>query len=178
MVENGCLDNGKEIDPSPDFFIGAAANPFVPPYDYRPYRLAKKVVAGARFNQTHLIYNVDCFCSYMKQVNDLSLAEQVYIFADVGPFESVRAAEYMANKVAGTDVPQALVERMAKMPKAAQPEEGIRICTEIIEQVREIPGVAVLHIMAVNWAESVLEIFFLLVSTPARSQERRKKASS
>ena len=133
MVENGCLDNGKEIDPSPDFFIGAAANPFVPPYDYRPYRLAKKVVAGARFNQTHLIYNVDCFCSYMKQVNDLSLAEQVYIFADVGPFESVRAAEYMANKVAGTDVPQALVECMVKTPKAARPEEGIRICTEIIE---------------------------------------------
>ncbi|HET6446195.1 MAG TPA: methylenetetrahydrofolate reductase [candidate division Zixibacteria bacterium] len=158
MVENGCLDNGKNIDPAPNFFIGAAANPFAPPYDYRPYRLAKKVAAGARFIQTQLIYNVDRFRAYMKQVNDLGLDEQVYILAGVGPFKSVRTAEFMATKVAGMDVPQTLIDRMAKTPKAAQPEEGIRICTEIIEQVREIPGVAGLHIMAILWAESVPEI--------------------
>jgi len=158
MVDNGCLDNGKSLKPAPDFFIGAAANPFAPPYEYRPFRLAKKVAAGARFIQTQLIYNVDRFREYMKQVNDLGLHEQVYIFAGVGPLKSVRAAEFMATKVAGMDVPQALVDRMAKTPKAAQPEEGIRICTEIIEQVREIPGVAGLHIMAVHWADSVPEI--------------------
>lgn len=158
MVDNGCLDNGRDIKPKPNLFIGAAANPFAPPYDYRPYRLAKKIAAGARFIQTQLIYNVDRFREYMKQVNDLGLVEQVYIFAGVGPLKSVRVAEYMAAKVAGMDVPQALVDRMAKTPKAAQPEEGIRICTEIIEQVREIPGVAGLHIMAVHWADSVPEI--------------------
>ncbi|MGB3714583.1 MAG: methylenetetrahydrofolate reductase [Candidatus Promineifilaceae bacterium] len=157
-VENGCLDNGKSIDPAPNFFIGAAANPFAPPYDYRPYRLAKKVAAGARFIQTQLIYNVDRFRSYMKQVCDLGLHEQVYIFAGVGPLKSVRTAEFMATKVAGMDVPQTLIDRMAKTPKAAQPEEGIRICTEIIEQVREIQGVAGLHIMAIHWADSVPEI--------------------
>ena len=158
MVENECLDNGKKISPAPNFFIGAVANPFAPPYEYRPYRLAKKVAAGARFIQTQLIYNVDRFRSYMKQVRDLGLHEQVYIFAGVGPLKSVRMAEYMATRVAGMDVPQALIDRMAKTPKAAQPEEGIRICNEIIEQVREIPGVAGLHIMAVHWAESVPEI--------------------
>ena len=158
MVENGCLDNSKNIDPAPSFFIGAAANPFAPPYDYRPFRLAKKVAAGARFIQTQLIYNVDRFRAYMKQVCDLGLDEQVYIFAGVGPLKSVRTAEFMATKVAGMDVPQTLIDRMAKTPKAAQPEEGIRICTEIIELVREIPGVAGLHIMAIHWAESVPEI--------------------
>ena len=158
MVVNGCFDNGKKIKPAPDFFIGAAANPFAPPYEYRPYRLAKKVAAGARFVQTQLIYNVDRFREYMRQVRDLGLDEQVYILAGVGPLKSVRAAEFMATKVAGMDVPEALVQRMAKTPKAAQPEEGIRICSEIIEQVREIPGVAGLHIMAVHWADSVPEI--------------------
>ncbi len=158
MVVNGCFDNGKNIKPAPDFFIGAAANPFAPPYEYRPYRLAKKVAAGARFVQTQLIYNVDRFREYMRQVRDLGLDEQVYILAGVGPLKSVRAAEFMATKVAGMDVPKALVQRMAKTPKAAQPEEGIRICSEIIEQVREIPGVAGLHIMAVHWADSVPEI--------------------
>ncbi len=158
MVVNGCLDNGRAIKPSPDFFIGAVANPFAPPYEYRPYRLAKKVAAGARFIQTQLIYNVDRFREYMAKVVNLGLHEKVYILAGVGPFKSAKMAGFMANNVAGMDVPQTLVDRMEKTPPASQPEEGINICTEIIEQVREIPGVAGLHIMAVHWAAAVPEI--------------------
>jgi methylenetetrahydrofolate reductase (NADPH) len=158
MVGHSCLDNGKEISPAPDFFVGAVANPFAPPFDYRPMRLAKKVAAGACFVQTQLIYNVDRFREYMARAGDLGLHEQVYILAGVGPFKSSRMASYMASQVAGMDVPQALVQRMEKTPKAAQPEEGIRICCEIIEQVRTIPGVAGLHIMAVHWTEAVPEI--------------------
>jgi len=158
MVDHACLDNGRQISPAPRFFIGAVANPFAPPYEYRPYRLAKKVAAGARFIQTQLIYNVDRFQSYMAQVRELGLDERVYILAGVGPFKSARQASFMATNVAGMDVPQSLVDRMAKTPKAAQPEEGIRICCEIIEQVRDIPGVAGMHIMAVHWTEAVPEI--------------------
>jgi methylenetetrahydrofolate reductase (NADPH) len=158
MVVNGCLDNGRALKPPPDFFIGAVANPFAPPYEYRPYRLAKKVAAGARFIQTQLIYNVARFREFMNQVVDLGLHEKVYILAGVGPFKSARQAGFMATQVAGMDVPQALVDRMERTPPAAQPEEGIKICTEIIEQVREIPGVAGLHIMAVHWAAAVPEI--------------------
>ena len=158
MVEQGCLDNGRVISPPPEFFIGAAANPFAPPYDYRPYRLAKKVAAGARFIQTQLIFNIERFRVYMAQVRSLGLHEQVYIMAGVGPLKSVRQAEFMATQVPGMDVPTEIVERMAQTPRAAQPEEGIRICCEIIEQVREIPGVAGVHIMAVHWAEAVPEI--------------------
>jgi 5,10-methylenetetrahydrofolate reductase len=158
MVEHGCLDNAKEINPPPNFFIGAVENPFAPPYDYRPFRLAKKIAAGARFIQTQLIYNVDRFRAFMEQVCDLGLHEKVFILAGVGPFKSSRSADYMATKVAGMEVPAELVGRMEKTPKAAQPEEGIRICCEIIEQVREIPGVAGVHIMAVHWTEAVPEI--------------------
>lgn len=158
MVEQGCLDNGRVISPPPEFFIGAAANPFAPPYDYRPYRLAKKVAAGARFIQTQLIFNIERFREYMAQVRSLGLHEQVYIMAGVGPLKSVRQAEFMAKQVPGMDVPASVVERMTQTPRAAQPEEGIRICCEIIEQVREIPGVAGVHIMAVHWAEAVPEI--------------------
>ena len=158
LVEYGCLDNGRLISPAPRFFVGAAVNPFAPPYDYRPFRLAKKIAAGARFVQTQLIYNVERFRAYMEQVRALGLHEKVYILAGVGPLKSVQQASYMATQVAGMDVPQDLVERMAKTPKAAQPEEGIRICCEIIDQVREFPGVAGLHIMAVHWTEAVPEI--------------------
>jgi 5,10-methylenetetrahydrofolate reductase len=158
MSELGQLDNGRSISPAPEFFIGGAANPFAPPYDYRPLRLAKKVEAGARFVQTQLIYNVERFKRYMARVRDLGLHEKVYIMAGVGPVKSVGGARFMATKVAGMEVPEEIVARMEKTPKAAQPEEGIRICVEIIEQVREIPGVRGVHIMAVHWAEAVPEI--------------------
>jgi methylenetetrahydrofolate reductase (NADPH) len=158
MVVNGCLDNGRKIHPAPNFFIGAAANPFAPPHDYRPHRLAKKVAAGAQFIQTQLIFNIDRFRTYMARVRDLGLEEKVYILSGVGPLKSARMAQFMATKIAGMDVPESIQERMRKTPKAAQPAEGIRICGEIIEQVREIPGVAGVHVMAVHWAEAVPEI--------------------
>lgn len=158
MTWHGIMDNGRPLSSAPQFFIGAAANPFAPPQDFRPQRLAKKVAAGARFVQTQLIYNVERFRTFMAAVRDLGLHEQVYILAGVGPVKSAGQANFMATKVAGMEVPDALVQRMSKTPKAAQPEEGIRICTEIIKQVREIPGVAGVHIMAVHWAEAVPEI--------------------
>ncbi len=158
LSQHGCLDNGRSISPAPQFFVGAAANPFAPPYDYRPMRLAKKVAAGAQFVQTQLIYNVERFRRYMARARDLGLDQQVHIMAGVGPLKSVGQARFMAENVAGMEVPPALIERMAKTPKAAQPQEGIQVCVEIIEQVRQIPGVAGVHIMAVHWAEAVPEI--------------------
>jgi len=158
LCEHGILDNGRPVSPAPQFFIGAAANPFAPPLDYRSLRLGKKVAAGARFVQTQLIYNVARFKTYMTRVADLGLHEQVYILAGVGPVKSAGQANFMATKVAGMEVPDEIVQRMTKTPKAAQPEEGIRICNEIIEQVRQIPGVAGIHIMAVHWADAVPEI--------------------
>jgi 5,10-methylenetetrahydrofolate reductase len=158
LVEHGVLDNGRPVSAAPEFFIGAAANPFAPPYDYRPLRLAKKVHAGARFVQTQLIYNVDRFKTYMARVRELGLDERAYIMAGVGPIKSSGQVNFMATKVAGMEVPDEIVSRMTKTPKAAQPEEGIRICVEIIEQVRAIPGVAGVHIMAVHWADAVPEI--------------------
>jgi methylenetetrahydrofolate reductase (NADPH) len=113
-------------------FIGAAANPFAPPYDYRPMRLAKKVAAGAQFVQTQLIFNVDRFRTFMAQVVDLGLHKRVHIMAGVGPFKSARQATFMATRVAGMEVPSTLVDRMGRTPKATQAEEGIRICCEII----------------------------------------------
>jgi methylenetetrahydrofolate reductase (NADH) len=158
LAEHGVLDNGRPVTQPPQFFIGAAANPFAPPYDYRPLRLAKKVQAGARFVQTQLIYNVDRFKMYMSRVGDLGLHDKVYVMAGVGPVKSSGQATFMSSKVAGMEVPDEIVSRMTKTPKAAQPEEGIQICVEIIEQVREIPGVSGVHIMAVHWAEAVPEI--------------------
>jgi methylenetetrahydrofolate reductase (NADPH) len=166
MRDQGVVQSGSKMDVSPSFFLGAAANPFADPFDFRPYRLAKKVKAGAEFIQTQLVYNVPKFAEYMKRAGDLGLLDQTFILAGVGPIKSSGAARYMATKVPGMDVPDEIVQRMTEATKGipkedkqgrreAAQQEGIQICVEIIQQVREIPGVSGVHIMAIEWEEAV-----------------------
>ncbi len=159
---------GEEIKgTNPRFFIGAAENPFAEPFDFRPYRLAKKANAGANFIQTQLIYNVPKFREFMKRVVDLGAHEKVYILAGVGPLKTAGAAKYMRDQVPGMDVPDEIVNRMEaagkgiedkKAKAAAARDEGIKICVELIQQMREIPGVAGVHIMAIEWEDAVAKI--------------------
>jgi methylenetetrahydrofolate reductase (NADPH) len=153
----------------PHFFLGAAANPFGDPFEFRPYRLAKKAVAGADFIQTQLIYDIPRFREYMKKVVDMGLHEKVYILAGVGPIKSSGAARYMRDNVPGMIVRDEYVDRMAphnknnpKEERAARREAwqttGIQMCIEQIQEIREIPGVAGVHIMAIEWEEAVRPI--------------------
>ncbi len=159
MGDSGQFQCGDPIEgESPAFFVGGAANPFGDPFDFRPLRLGKKAKAGAQFIQTQMIYNVPKFAEYMKRVCDLGLHEKVYVMAGVGPIKSLGAARYMASKVPGMDVPDEIVQRMQDAPKEKRQEEGVQICAEIIQQCREIPGVAGVHIMAIEWEETIPDI--------------------
>jgi methylenetetrahydrofolate reductase (NADPH) len=139
-------------------FLGAASNPFVQPYEWRPLRLAKKVAAGADFIQTQYCFDVPRLQTFMQQVRELGLHEKVFILVGVGPLRSERAAEYMRTNVPGVHIPDAVIERLRKTPKAQKRAEGKRICVEIIQQVREIEGVAGVHVMAYRQEELVAEI--------------------
>jgi 5,10-methylenetetrahydrofolate reductase len=163
-MDTGKFQNGEEIKPAPRFFVGAVENPFAPPYEFRPYRLRKKADAGAQFIQTQMIFNIPRFKEFMKQVVDLGLHERMYILAGVGPIKTAGAARYMRDQVAGMDVPDEIVKRMESAGKGiedkkakaeATREEGIKICVEIIQQMREIPGIAGVHIMSIEWEEAV-----------------------
>jgi methylenetetrahydrofolate reductase (NADH) len=154
------FQSGQELKASePRFFIGAAENPFADPFKYRAVRLAKKVVAGADFIQTQIIYNVNKFKEWMKMVTDMGLHEKVFILAGVAPLKSAGMAKHIKYNVPGMDVPDEVMNRMTAASAAKKgKEEGIRICLEVIEQVREVKGVAGVHIMAVEWEEAVPEI--------------------
>ena len=158
MRDEGRFQGGAEIKNPPKMFIGAAANPFADPFELRVARLAKKVKAGVDFVQTQCIYNIDKFETWMQGVRDRGLHEKVYIMAGITPMKSVGMARYMKNKVPGMDVPDELVKRMAGVSKEQQPQEGIDICVESIERLRQIEGVAGFHIMAIEWEEKVPEI--------------------
>ncbi len=150
--------SGRKITSALPLFLGAASNPFVPPYDWRPQRLAKKIAAGAQFIQTQYCFDVKRFKEYMQQVRNLGLHEQVYILVGVGPLRSYRAAEFMRTRVPGVVIPDEIVDRLKKTPKERQQDEGKEICKEIIAEVRDIEGVSGVHIMAYRQEELVAEI--------------------
>jgi methylenetetrahydrofolate reductase (NADPH) len=158
MRDEGVFLSGRKITTPPKLFLGAAENPFAPPYDWRPFRLGKKVEAGANFIQTQYCFDVPRFRQFMKGVRDLGLHEKVYILVGVGPLRSEKAAEFMATRVPGVYIPDEIMNRMRKTPKERQREEGKRLCVEIIQQVREIEGVAGIHVMAYRQEEMVAEI--------------------
>jgi methylenetetrahydrofolate reductase (NADPH) len=158
MRDEGRFLSGREISDPPRLFLGAASNPFVPPYDWRPQRLAKKIQAGANFIQTQYCFDVNRFKDFMNQVRDLGLDEKVFILVGVGPLRSERVAEFMRTKVPGVVIPDVVVERLRKTPIEGKQAEGKRICVEIIQQVKEIKGVAGVHVMAYRQEELVAEI--------------------
>jgi 5,10-methylenetetrahydrofolate reductase len=170
-----CGDSFK--GPEPRFFVGAAAAPFAGPVEFRPYRLAKKVKGGANFIQTQLVYDIPAFESFMMKVSELGLHTQTFILAGVGPLKSPGMARYMKTSVPGILVPDEIITRMeaAGAPWASKKkdeltredkqaraeawkEEGIRICIELIHSLRQIEGVAGVHIMAIEWEEAVRPI--------------------
>ena len=158
MRDEGKFQGGGEIINPPKMFIGAAANPFADPFELRVARLAKKVKAGVDFIQTQCIYNVEKFKKWMQGVRDRGLHEKLYILAGITPLKSAGMAKYMKTKVPGMDVPDELVKRMAGVPKEKQAEEGIKICVEIMEELKEVEGVSGFHIMAIEWEHKVPEI--------------------
>ena len=145
---------GEEIkEHEPRFFIGAVANPFGDPFEYRVMRLEKKINAGADFIQTQCIFDMDRFERWMEQVRERGLHKKAKIVAGLMPLKSHKAAKYMQKFVSGMVVPDEIIERMEKAED--KKAEGVELCVEQIKHLQQIEGVAGVHIMAVNWEEII-----------------------
>ncbi|MFK8019344.1 MAG: methylenetetrahydrofolate reductase [Pseudomonadales bacterium] len=148
--------SGRKLTHPPHMFLGGAANPFAPPFDYRPFRLAKKIEAGAQFIQTQYCFDVEMFKTYMNKVRDMGLHEKVFILVGVGPLASARTAEWIRSNVAGVHIPDAVIKRLKGAEDQAK--EGVQLCVDIINEVKEIEGVHGVHIMAYRQEHNVPEI--------------------
>jgi len=158
MRDDGKFLGGDDIKRPPRMFVGAAANPFADPYEIRVPRLAKKIACGTEFIQTQCIYNLEKFEQWMADIRERGLHEQCYIMAGMTPMKSVGMARYMKNRVPGMDVPDEVIQRLSGVPKDRQAQEGLDICVEAIQRLKEVEGVAGFHIMAIEWEEKVPEI--------------------
>ena len=148
--------NGEDISGEVPLYIGAAANPFADPFEYRALRLAKKVKAGVDFIQTQAVFDVVRFKKWMDMVNELGLSQQAHILAGVIPMKSVGMARYMTTSVPGIIVPDEIVKRMEQAKSTK--EEGVKLTLELVQQIKEIPGIHGIHIMAVGWEDIVGEV--------------------
>ena len=148
--------SGRSISTPPRLFLGAAANPFAPPLDFRPHRMAKKVAAGAQFIQTQYCFDIDRMRTFMAQARDMGLLEKVSVLAGVGPLASARAADWIRKNVAGVHIPDAVIARLSGAED--QKQEGVDLCIDLIEQVREIEGISGVHIMAYRMEDRIGEI--------------------
>jgi methylenetetrahydrofolate reductase (NADPH) len=167
MRDKNQFQNGVEIKGGgPKMFIGAAASPFSSPVEMRPLRLAKKVLAGADFIQTQMIFDMEKFKIYMRRIVEMGLHEKVSVLAGVGPLKSAPMARFLHEKIPGIEVPAHLIERMENAVKDIDKEdkearklagqaEGVKICIEQIQKAKEIEGVAGVHIMAIEWEAAI-----------------------
>ena len=158
MRDEGVFPSGDKLEGAPKFYIGCAVNPFADPYEIRVARLKLKIDAGADFVQTQCIYNMDTFKQYMEDAKKLGLHERVKILAGVTPLKSAGMAKFMNRMVAGIDIPEDVIKRIADEPKEKQAAKGIEMCIEQIQEVKEMEGIAGAHVMAIEWEEKLNEI--------------------
>jgi methylenetetrahydrofolate reductase (NADPH) len=175
LRDEGRFLSGRQLEVAPRFFLGAAENPFVPPFDFRPLRLAKKVQAGADFVQTQFCFDLDRMRQFMAGVTGQGLDRRVAVLVGVGPLRSAAAAEWMRRHIPGVMIPEAVIDRLRRTPASRQAVEGKRLCVEIIQQVREIPGVRGVHVMAYRQEELVAEIIEEAGLLPRGGRKVRRK---
>jgi 5,10-methylenetetrahydrofolate reductase len=172
MRDNQKFLSGRKLSTPPKVFLGAAINPFAPPYDFRPHRLAKKIAAGAQFVQSQYCFDVPMFREYMKRVVDMGLHEQCYIMAGVGPMASAKTARWIRANVPGIHIPDSVIARLEGAEN--QKKEGKQLCIDIINEVKEIEGVSGIHVMAYRQEEYVSEIVHESGVLKGRTPWRRK----
>jgi methylenetetrahydrofolate reductase (NADPH) len=156
MRDDGQYLSGRKLTKAPPVFLGAAANPFAPPIDYRPLRLQKKVAAGAQFVQTQYCFDLEILRNFMAAVHDQGLNERVFILPGIGPLASAKSAEWIRTHIPGVHIPDEIVKRLKGAKDQAQ--EGVNVCVEILQQLKETEGVNGAHIMAYRQEHRVPEI--------------------
>jgi 5,10-methylenetetrahydrofolate reductase len=156
MRDNGKFLSGRKLTTPPQLFLGAAINPFAPPYDFRPIHLGKKIAAGAQFVQSQYCFDVPMFRTFMQKATDLGFTEKVFILVGVGPLASAKTAKWIRSNVPGIHIPDAVIKRLEGAQD--QKAEGKRLCIDIINEVKDIPGVSGVHVMAYRQEEYVAEI--------------------
>ncbi len=146
MRDEAMLPSKRKIEPPPHFFIGAADTPRDPEADWQPKGLEAKAAAGADFVQTQFCFDLGLAERYFARLRDFAVPDRLAFIVGVGPIASARSARWMRDNLFGVSVPDAVITRLEQAEDPAA--EGRRICIEMVQGLRTIPGVSGVHLMA------------------------------
>ncbi|WP_414711182.1 methylenetetrahydrofolate reductase [Pseudonocardia sp.] len=178
LRDNGVLMSGQPLSVRPNWLIGTVENPFAPPTEFRARRLAKKVAAGAEFVQTQYVFDVEAFERWMARLGELGVTGRCAVLAGVGPIRSLRVLEYLRTGVPGIHIPEHVAGRLRGVPGDRVADEGIALCVETIQRLRDIPGVAGVHLMAFGYERGVPDIVRRAGVGPAAQPDLRESLAS
>lgn len=152
MRREGRLTDGEEIQGACDFWLGAAADPYVSDSGELG-RIEAKLHAGVDFLQTQPVFDIEGFRLWLEYLRASGLLGRVHILAGLLPLRGAGSAHYLTSRIPGVSIPESLIERLEKAESEAA--EGIEIAVETARQIVQLPGVDGLHIMAGGWADAV-----------------------
>ncbi len=155
LRDDGRLPSGRAIDRPPELLIGGADAPVDPGPDWRPDSLRAKIAAGADFFQTQFCFDIDMVRRYMARLRDEGVLEGRYFLIGIGPIASAKSARWMNANLFGVEVPDATLRRLDGADD--QRREGLRICVELIDQLKDVPGVSGAHLMGPGIEQAAAE---------------------
>jgi methylenetetrahydrofolate reductase (NADPH) len=159
MREQGELLNGEKINGAFPVMTGAVANPYLKPIDLNIIRLTQKVEAGAEFIQTHAVFDINEFQQWLDAVKQAGLADKTAIIAGVFSLDSAEEAELLLNKYTEFQIPPRIIERLKLAgDRQAQKKEGLSICVEIINKLKNMNGLRGIHILSGGKEETLPDI--------------------
>jgi 5,10-methylenetetrahydrofolate reductase len=145
MRDAGTYASGRRLTSRPELFLGATVNPFSPNLEAQILTLKKKLDAGAQFIQTQFCFDLELFGKFMQEVRAQELDQRCHLIVGVGPLASVRTARWLNGNVPGVRIPETLIHRLEQAKDHKR--EGVLICIETIQALREMAGVAGVHLM-------------------------------
>ena len=155
LREKGRLPNGTEIAEPPRFFVGVADTPLVQRYD--PARLEVKLDAGAAFVMTQIAYDVERIATWTDRLRERGILERAPVIVGVAPLRSAKQARYINDHLPGVSVPQDLTEALEEAGPDAE-RLGTAQCVEIVTRLREISGIAGIHVIGMGREEVVRHV--------------------
>jgi methylenetetrahydrofolate reductase (NADPH) len=147
MSEQGVLADGTKINGPFSMLVGAVANPFLKPLELNLFRLGKKIEAGARFIQTHAVFDVKAFTLWLDAARQAGFTKKAAILAGVYPLDSAAEAQKLRDTFAEFCIPDEIVERLKKAGKDSR-KEGLAICVDTIKQLKGLDGLRGIHILS------------------------------
>lgn len=156
LRDKAILLNGRTISSPPRYFLGAAGSPNNPNLRHEALRLEKKINAGAQFIQTQLVFDIGNLERWLSALDAQNLLEKVHVLVGIGPLRSVKIARYLQENIPDIGIPDDLIERLASSDN--QEATGMTLAIEILEKVKNLSGVAGVHLMGVGWEECIPKI--------------------